>query len=608
MCRSKCLFFAAVSIIVSTSWCQAAVVKIYWAWNTGSTNGGVERVDPDASNRELLTLKTNYPAGIDVNPSTGKVYYTLAGNRQIRSCDLDGGDNKLVTTGPTSYVRGIDLDILGGKMYWAAGRDTSSSNGQIQRANLNGSSHQYLYAPPDSTNEVTDVSLDLINGIVYWTDYGSRTIYDDGAIGYGSLDGSMSAVLTNVGGDPRGVAVDPVGGNVYWSDYANNGSGAGMIYRTDLDLGNPTPFITGLNGPNAVTLDVAAGHIYWSDNSSGGSIRRANLADSSVTETLVTSIGSRASDIALLFDNLPAAWTAQDIGSPAKAGFTVHHEPTGRFVVESAGAGLGTGNDEIHYVHRSYDTGSQDFTAIVRLWSHENTHALATAGLMARDGTDPAAPFVMTFGTPENGVGLQWRDGGGEAASQLAGSPNTAKDGAAPVWLVLRRRGDTFHAYYAEDKNGQPGVWSGETTQTVALPANLELGMAVSSHDAAAYGTGIFDNVKIGNWEPRAKLKRTPDGQFIGSAYALDDLNGDGVLANDEVVDVQWRIDRVTPAPGLMSQWFLNRTTAGWTGSPDYRLVAPIPRTSAGYCLVPPGVVWIGESMPRLGVFFAFLH
>ncbi len=588
MCCSKCVFCAVAFLVFHASWCQAGVVQIYWAWNTSPSVGGVERVYADGTNRELLTVKTGYPAGIDVDPSTGKVYYTLAGELRIRNCDLDGGGNKLVTASPWSYVRGIGLDVASGKMYWIAGHDAKDSKKQVLRANLSGASHEYLYEPADGANELTGLSLDLTNGNVYWTDLGTRVTapggsITDGAIGYGSLDGSGTAVVTKVSGDPRGIVVDPIGGKVYWSDFANGGAGA--IYSANLDLTGVTPLITGLTGPYGLALDTAGGKIYWSDSSSSGTIRQADLADGGNIKTLVTGIGTRAAAIALVFDNLPTGWTAEDVGSPSRAGFTVHHEPTGRFVVESKSAGVGGASDGFHYAHESYDTGTEDFTAMVRLWSQENTDGSATAGLMARDGTAADAAFVMTAGTPGNGIQLQSRDSGGvEATDSLAGSPNTAKDGAAPVWLMLRRRGDTFHSYYAEDFNGRPGVWSGETTQAMTLPAGVELGLAVTSNDAATYGTGIFDNVKMGNWEPRAELKVTEDGKFIGSAYALDDLNGDGTLANDEVVDVHWRIDRMSPAPGLMSQWFLRKSTADWTGVPDYRLVAEnVARASGTY-------------------------
>jgi len=575
MCRPRCLILAALFFVSGDFCCQGGLVKIYWAWNDGGSKGGVERVDPDGTNRTLLTSKTNYPAGVSLDPSTGKIYYSLAGGWDIRNCDLDGGDNQMVIEDGGYYFRDIDLDVVGGKMYWAAGHPGTNGVKQILRANLDGTGMEYLYAPADDTNETNNVSLDLTNGNIYWSDFGSRGSPTDGAISYGILDGSAPATITHVGGDPRGVTVDPAGGKVYWSDYADGGATTGKIYSANLDLTGITPIITGLTGPNALALDVAAGKIYWSDLSSGGSIHRSDMAGGGTTETLVTSIGNRASDMTLLFDNIPAPWTAEDVGSPTMAGYAVHHAPTGRFVVDSASTDIWNNNDEFQYVHQSHDNGSKDFTAMVRLWSQEDTQAWAKAGLMARDGTDPAAPFAMTVGTPAQGIRFQWReDGSTEDTNQLTGSPNTAKDGAAPVWLILRRRGDTFHSYYAEDANGQPGVWSSEATKTLALPANLELGMAVSSHDASAYGTGIFDNVKLGDWEPRARLVVGSEGRFAGAAYAVDDSNGDGTFTGDEVVDVHWKIERVEPAAGLASHWFLDRHSADWSGTPDYQIVA----------------------------------
>ena len=583
MSYSKRTLFAAVCVLAASHWCSAGVVQIYWAWNSGGSVGGVERVDAAGNGRELLTSPNDYPAGIDIDPRTGKIYYTLAGAGDIRRCDLDGGDNVLLNGDAGTYVRGIELDVTENTMYWIAGHPGNDNVMQVLRANLNGSGKTYLYEPADGTNELTGISLDLTSDIVYWADYGSRSDYTDGAIGYGSLDGSTAAVVTEVGGDPRGVAVDPVGGKVYWTDFAQGGSGT--IYRANLDFTDVTPLITNRTGPYAVTLDLEAGKIYWSDGSSGGSMYRADLADGGNIETLVTNVGARPSAIALVHDNLPTGWTAEDVGTATRGGFTIHDPATGRYVMESVSAGVGGSSDAFQYAHQTYDTGSEDFTAMVRLWSQENTDGSATAGLMARDGTGSDAAFVMTAGTPQNGVQLQTRNTSGtETIGTLAGSPNTAKDGASPVWLILRRRGDTFSSYYAEDLNGKPGVWSDATIQTATLPAAVQLGLAVSSSNTSSYGTGIFDNVKMGNWEPRAEVEFTTDGKFVGAAYALDDLNGDGTLANDEVVGAQWKLESLTPHSGLLSQWFMGKSSADWSGPTDYYLVASeIQRASSTY-------------------------
>ena len=59
----------------------------------------------------------------------------------------------------------------------------------------------------------------------------------------------------------RGVAVDGVNGKIYWSNNNSN-----EIWQADLDGGNATPIVTGLNSPHGMAVDAVSGKIFWIDN------------------------------------------------------------------------------------------------------------------------------------------------------------------------------------------------------------------------------------------------------------------------------------------------------------------------------------------------------
>ena len=129
-----------------------------------------------------------------------------------------------------------------------------------------------------------------------------------------------------------------------------------------------------------------------------------------------------------------------------------------------------------------------DGTLTVRVASVGNSHPWAKAGVMFRESDDPASKHVMAIVSPERGLAMQYR------ASTVGASANAGtRPGAAPEWLRLVRSGNTFTGSASED-----GVtW--QTLGTVSVPMNAALlvGLSVTSHNAAAPTTAVFDNITI---------------------------------------------------------------------------------------------------------------
>lgn len=129
-----------------------------------------------------------------------------------------------------------------------------------------------------------------------------------------------------------------------------------------------------------------------------------------------------------------------------------------------------------------------DFDLQVRVEGVDVSNPFLHAGLMARAGTDPRAPFAAVFaGSTATGCFFESRETSGGAARQQAPS------GGFPVnypqaWLRLRRVGDTFTGFAGFDGR----AWVQLGVVTVPLGATVDLGLAVTSADANTALTARF--------------------------------------------------------------------------------------------------------------------
>jgi hypothetical protein len=65
--------------------------------------------------------------------------------------------------------------------------------------------------------------------------------------------------------------------------------------------------------------------------------------------------------------------------------------------------------------------------------------------------------------------------------------------GAAPGWVRLSRRDATFTSAWSSD-----GIaWTTLGTVSIPMSGLVYLGLPMTSHDAAATGTAVFDDVTI---------------------------------------------------------------------------------------------------------------
>ena len=224
--------------------------KVYW---TNPEERAVRRSDLDGSNVEdVLTNLDPAPGEIALDPEGGKLYWSLVYDPGysyetfggLLRANLDGSEMEHVVE--RGEVVGFTLDLQGRRIYWTDARGT------IQRADLDGSDVEDLFAPP--VRAPYAVTLDAVGERIYWTDLLSGTVQR------ADVDGSEHEVLVEGLDTPRGVCLGR--DRVYWAD-----GGAGKIQSARLDGSDLSDLATKRNHPDKLALDAVHGGVYWTERS-----------------------------------------------------------------------------------------------------------------------------------------------------------------------------------------------------------------------------------------------------------------------------------------------------------------------------------------------------
>jgi len=177
-------------------------------------------------------------------------------------------------------------------------------------------------------------------------------------------------------------------------------------------------------------------------------------------------------------------------GYPASTGSFVEG-PVGTFTMTASGADIWLVNnveaDEFHFAYKML-TGAGSIVAKVN--SVQNTNVWAKAGVMIRETLDPESAHAFACITPSNGIASQGRPSTGGT------SFNYNQTGvAAPYWVKLER---SISGLFTVSHSANGSTWlpvTGATPQTISMGANVYIGLAVTSHDAALTCQSIFSNV-----------------------------------------------------------------------------------------------------------------
>jgi FG-GAP-like repeat/K319L-like, PKD domain len=178
--------------------------------------------------------------------------------------------------------------------------------------------------------------------------------------------------------------------------------------------------------------------------------------------------------------NLPT-WTTTLVGT-TQGGATFDHT---RFSVDGAGADIWGAADGFTALWTGFVTPDETLTA--RVLSLENTNVWAKAGVMIRETLDPGGRHVMVIVSPGKGVAMQWR-----AERDGPSMSTTPRSGAAPAWVRLIRRGNTYTGQTSSD-----GVtWAAVGTVTLSMSPSIN-SLVVTSHNSALVATALFDDVRV---------------------------------------------------------------------------------------------------------------
>ena len=195
-------------------------------------------------------------------------------------------------------------------------------------------------------------------------------------------------------------------------------------------------------------------------------------------------------------------------GNPASVGSFVEG-PAGTYTMTASGADIwavnGVEADEFHFAYKML-TGAGSMVAKVE--SIDNTNVWAKAGVMIRETLNPDSAHAMMVVTPAQGVSFQRRPGTGQTSTNTDTASITA-----PYWVKIERDlSGNFTAYHSA--NGS--TWTMQGTENIPMGANVYIGLALTSHDAALTCQAVFSNVTFtGN---------------VGPQWANQDI---GILSND---------------------------------------------------------------------------
>jgi hypothetical protein len=231
-------------------------------------------------------------------------------------------------------------------------------------------------------------------------------------------------------------------------------------------------------------------------------------------------------------------------GYPASVGSFVEG-PVGTFTMTGSGYDIWGTTDEFHF---AYKTLSGPGTIVARVDSVEVTHNWAKAGVMIRETLDADSRYAFAVVSAASGVAFQGRT---DAATSAFGT--TEAGIAAPIWVKLER---DVAGFFTVSHSADGSSWTavqGSTPTNIPMSSDVYIGLAVTSHDAAATCEAKFSNVAITG---TTGLQWTnQDVGILSNAaepfyVALSNANGTtGVVANPDaaaaVIDVwtEWQIN-----------------------------------------------------------------
>ena len=179
----------------------------------------------------------------------------------------------------------------------------------------------------------------------------------------------------------------------------------------------------------------------------------------------------------------PVAFTSRDIGAVGMQGTTTVSGST--ITVKGSGADIWNRADAFRYYHRPW---SGDGTITVCVPGLEAVDVWTKAGVMFRESAAAGSKHIMLVVSPGKGLAVQLRAATGGTSRQVASAVGTA-----PQWLRIERTGNTFVTSASEDGV----IWRTLASSTLAMAADVLVGLPVSSHRNASLATAVFTDLSV---------------------------------------------------------------------------------------------------------------
>ena len=276
--------------------------KVYW---TNMVPGNIQRSNSDGTNIEDI-ITVGVPNSISIDPIGGKMYWFDQSGAGLLRSNLDGSLAETIMLSSIA-IGDIAIDTKNAKIYW------TDKHGHIKRANLDGSIVEDIISPIE-VGINAPIALDREAEKIYWGNYKR--------IQRSNLDGSNIEDLIHTNINPTGIALDTISGKIYWITDCIDTKGG--IWHANLDGSEVEslytfPFAGYSYRTRSIEIDFTAEKMYWSY---AGEIQRANL-DGSGVESIVTGIGWRSHDVALLdftiINSISSAIIGKDLHHQLKA-------------------------------------------------------------------------------------------------------------------------------------------------------------------------------------------------------------------------------------------------------------------------------------------------
>lgn len=219
--------------------------------------------------------------------------------------------------------------------------------------------------------------------------------------------------------------------------------------------------------------------------------------------------------------SMPSDWNWKDIGTVAVTGSATYANVGDRtFSLVGSGTDVGGSVDSHGYI---YTSANGDFTLTARLkYTMQNPdYSKIKIGLIVRETLSAnARKFVLNLGdVQQRYLWFSYRTTNGGSTSWVQGDSHTW----VPVWMRLKRVGNTFTGYQSSD-----GItWFSVGSATGSLPASTYAGMFVCGGTSATDFTAsaVFDRVTL-----------TGGGKTVATAP----INASGTAVNSGRINLQW--------------------------------------------------------------------